>query len=133
MGSIVTPAPVRNADRDTLLKELITAIMQAEAIPDLILGSTILKKVYICVAPRLLAASSTEKSKLLKLAVTTRMMYGMDRMVWPTRRLATTGRWYWFTTYRSITKPSTITGISTGERKRDWMASFPFMGYRFRA
>ena len=47
MGSIVTPAPVRNADRDTLLKELIIAIMQAEAIPDLILGSTILKKVYI--------------------------------------------------------------------------------------
>ena len=40
IGSIDTPGPVRKAESDTLLNELITAMMPAEARPDLMLGMT---------------------------------------------------------------------------------------------
>ena len=69
-----TPGPVRKADSDTLLNELMTAMMQAEAMPDLMLGRTMWKNVYCRVAPRLQAASSTAKSKFARLEVITRMM-----------------------------------------------------------
>ena len=51
IGSIFTPGPVRNADRETLLNELMMDMMQADAIPDLMLGSTTWKNVCIFVKP----------------------------------------------------------------------------------
>ena len=68
-----TPALVRKADRDTLLKEFIMAIIHADTIPDLMFGSRMWKKVYRFPAPKILAASSMEKSKFARLEVTTRM------------------------------------------------------------
>ena len=40
MGSMDTPGPVRNAESDTLLNELMIAMMQADAMPDLMFGIT---------------------------------------------------------------------------------------------
>ena len=56
------------------------------------------KKEYTFVAPRLPAASSIAKSKFARLAVTTRMTYGIPSRVWPIRRLGITGSFSTLTT-----------------------------------
>ena len=75
-----TPGPDKNMDTGILLKELINASINAEEIPLVTFGSTILKKAAVFGHPRLQAASSIEKSNCSMEEPTTRITYGSVTM-----------------------------------------------------
>ena len=72
MGSVLTPGPVRNNETETSFKDVMKARINAAITPALTFGSTIVKNVLRGALPRLIAASSIEKSNEARLALITR-------------------------------------------------------------
>ena len=63
---------MRKSETDTSLSEVMKARMKAAITPARTFGSTMVKKVFTGALPKLIAASSMEKSKEARLALITR-------------------------------------------------------------
>ena len=62
IGSVVVNGDEINKDKGTLINDIINDKMNPAVTPDLIKGNVMKKKVCILLAPRFIAASSTEES-----------------------------------------------------------------------